>query len=68
MAKTISREIHLKRRPVGVPGESDFALAQVPVPEPGKGEVRAVAVDGTLQFVSQPHIMTYGAVWTILPC
>jgi NADPH-dependent curcumin reductase CurA len=39
MADTISREIHLKRRPVGVPGESDFALAQVSVPEPAGGKV-----------------------------
>src|SRR6266571_5024471 len=39
MTTTISREIHLKRRPVGVPSESDFALAQVPIPEPVAGEV-----------------------------
>jgi NADPH-dependent curcumin reductase CurA len=38
MPENISREIHLKRRPTGLPSESDFELAQVPVPEPGAGE------------------------------
>jgi NADPH-dependent curcumin reductase CurA len=36
---TLSREIHLKRRPVGMPSESDFELVGVPVPEHGEGEV-----------------------------
>lgn len=39
MTTTISREIHLKRRPTGMPSESDFELAQVPIPQPGDGEV-----------------------------
>src|SRR5437660_3414417 len=39
MPENISREIHLKRRPTGLPSESDFELAQVPVPEPGEGDV-----------------------------
>jgi len=39
MAETVSREIRLKNRPVGLPQESDFALVTVPVPAPGAGEV-----------------------------
>jgi hypothetical protein len=39
MAETISREIRLKNRPVGLPRESDFELATVPIPTPGAGEV-----------------------------
>jgi NADPH-dependent curcumin reductase CurA len=32
MAETVSREIRLKNRPVGLPRESDFELATVPIP------------------------------------
>jgi NADPH-dependent curcumin reductase CurA len=39
MTETISREIRLRSRPVGMPSESDFELAQVVIPEPGEGEV-----------------------------
>ena len=39
MTQTISREIYLKRRPIGLPSETDFELVAVPVPEPGPGEV-----------------------------
>ena len=39
MAETVSREIRLKNRPVGLPRESDFELATVPLPTPGAGEV-----------------------------
>src|SRR5205814_638535 len=39
MSQTVSREIHLKRRPVGMPAEDDFELVEVPIPEPGAGEV-----------------------------
>jgi len=39
MAETVSREIRLKNRPVGLPRESDFELATLPVPTPGAGEV-----------------------------
>ena len=35
MNTRISREIRLKSRPVGMPKESDFELAEVPVPETG---------------------------------
>jgi NADPH-dependent curcumin reductase CurA len=36
---SVSREIRLQRRPVGLPSLSDFALATVPVPTPGPGQV-----------------------------
>ena len=39
MATTVSREIHLKNRPIGLPSESDFELVTLPVPAPGAGEV-----------------------------
>ena len=39
MAETVSREIRLKNRPIGLPRESDFELATVPLPTPGAGEV-----------------------------
>jgi len=39
MAETVSREIRLKNRPVGLPSESDFELVTVPMPTPGAGEV-----------------------------
>src|SRR5215831_17293345 len=39
MAMTVSREIRLKYRPVGLPSESDFELVTVSVPAPGAGEV-----------------------------
>ena len=39
MTDKISREIRLINRPIGIPGESDFELAEVPVPEIGDGEL-----------------------------
>src|SRR5215467_6030167 len=39
MAESVSREMHLKNRPVGLPRESDFELVTVPMPTPGTGEV-----------------------------
>jgi NADPH-dependent curcumin reductase CurA len=39
MDSAMSREIRLKRRPVGTPTERDMALFEVPVPKPGKGEI-----------------------------
>src|SRR5580704_18675122 len=35
-----SREIHLKSRPVGMPGTENFELATVTVPDPAPGEVQ----------------------------
>ncbi|MEW6442240.1 MAG: NADP-dependent oxidoreductase [bacterium] len=39
MAPRVHREIRLKRRPVGIPTEADFEIAETPVPEPSEGEV-----------------------------
>ena len=39
MSKTLSREIRLKRRPTGMPDESDFELAEVEIPNPAEGEL-----------------------------
>jgi NADPH-dependent curcumin reductase CurA len=39
MNKNSSTEIHLKRRPKGMPEESDFERVEVPIPEPADGEV-----------------------------
>ena len=39
MVEILSREIHLRRRPAGMPVEDDFALATVPIPELRPGEV-----------------------------
>jgi NADPH-dependent curcumin reductase CurA len=36
--KGVGREIHLKRRPVGMPTENDFELVKVNVPDPKEGE------------------------------
>jgi NADPH-dependent curcumin reductase CurA len=35
----VNRQITLAARPVGFPEESDFALVETPLPEPGPGEV-----------------------------
>lgn len=39
MTATVSREIRLKHRPVGLPSEHDFELAEVPLPTLQEGEV-----------------------------
>ena len=39
MASIVSREIHLKSHPVGMPEESDFELIEVVVPEPKTDEI-----------------------------
>jgi NADPH-dependent curcumin reductase CurA len=39
MSNSINQQILLKSRPVGEPKESDFALVETPIPEPGEGEV-----------------------------
>ena len=38
MNAAINRQVRLAARPVGMPKESDFALAEEPVPEPGPGQ------------------------------
>jgi NADPH-dependent curcumin reductase CurA len=39
MTETVSREIRLKNRPVGLPNAGDFELVAVPIPPPRPGEV-----------------------------
>ncbi|MCG9130135.1 NADP-dependent oxidoreductase [Candidatus Poribacteria bacterium] len=39
MPNIVSRQIHLKNRIVGMPKASDFEVVEVPLPEPGEGEV-----------------------------
>ena len=39
MGDTASREVRLKSRPVGIPQESDFELAEVRIPEPAEGQI-----------------------------
>src|SRR5712692_9926374 len=39
MARSVNRQILLRRRPEGAPGLDHFELADAPVPEPGEGEV-----------------------------
>jgi NADPH-dependent curcumin reductase CurA len=39
MAESKGCEIRLKNRPLGMPNVSDFELAEVPIPEPGEGEI-----------------------------
>ncbi|KXU30751.1 NADP-dependent oxidoreductase [Sphingobium sp. 22B] len=48
-----SREIHLKRRPIGTPVAEDFAMVTVDAPPPGPGEVQVrnlwMAVDPAMR-------------------
>ena len=46
MNAAINRQVRLAARPVGMPKESDFSLAEEPVPEPGRGQalVRVLAL------------------------
>ena len=39
MTARISREIHLKNRPVGMPTQNDFELVQVPIPQVGEDQL-----------------------------
>ena len=39
MTEILNREIHLKSRPVGLPGEDDFELVEAAMPQIGDGEV-----------------------------
>ena len=40
MSTTVSREIRLKNRPVGLPAERDFEIVEVTIPEARAGEIR----------------------------
>ena len=35
-----SREVHLARRPVGMPKSTDFSIVTTDVPDPGSGQVQ----------------------------
>lgn len=39
MTPSMNQQILLNSRPIGEPKESDFALVETPIPEPGEGEV-----------------------------
>ena len=39
MDENIGREIHLRKRPIGIPNESDFEIVEVPIIRPQDGEV-----------------------------
>ncbi len=39
MSNSLNQQILLKSRPVGEPKETDFALVEAPIPEPGEGEI-----------------------------
>ncbi|MBD2683513.1 MULTISPECIES: NADP-dependent oxidoreductase [Nostoc] len=39
MNSSMNQQILLNSRPIGEPKESDFALVETPIPEPGEGEV-----------------------------
>ena len=39
MKAIISREICLRKRPIGIPSESDFELVEVPIRKPEIGEI-----------------------------
>jgi len=39
MSDLINKQIILKSRPVGEPKESEFAIVETPIPEPGEGEI-----------------------------
>src|SRR5262245_23189691 len=41
MGTTVTRQVWLEKRPTGEPKESDFALVESPVPDPGEGEFLA---------------------------
>ena len=39
MTEIVSREIHLKNRPTGLPRQGDFELVEVQIPEIVEGEI-----------------------------
>ena len=56
---TLNHQITLAARPVGMPKESDFRLAESPMPLPGGGEVlvqvRYLSVDPYMQ-IGRAHV------------
>jgi hypothetical protein len=81
MSEPLNREIHLRRRPAGLPAPEDFALVTTPVPQPGEGEVlvrnifmsvdpymrgRMRATRGYAASFELNEVMTGGAVGQVL--
>ena len=52
MPNSTNQQILLKSHPVGEPKESDFALVETPIPEPGEGEV----LNGTIYLSLDPYM------------
>ena len=53
---TASREIHLVRRPKGIPVSADFAVATVDVPATGEGEVRVQTLIMSVDPYMRPRL------------
>ncbi len=53
---TASREIHLVRRPQGVPTPADFAVVEVDVPPTGEGEIRVQGLIMSVDPYMRPRL------------
>src|ERR1700760_4101736 len=53
---TKSREIHLARRPKGVPVPDDFALVEVDTPDAGEGEIQVQALLMSVDPYMRPRL------------
>ena len=53
---TASRQIHLVRRPHGLPMPEDFAVVAVDIPEPGDGEFKAQALLVSVDPYMRPRL------------
>ena len=53
---TASRQIHLVRRPNGVPVQSDFAVVEVNTPDAGEGEVQVQNVLMSVDPYMRPRL------------
>ena len=64
---TVSRQIHLTRRPVGVPVPDDFALVSVDVPDAGEGEVQIQALLVSVDPYMRPRFTADQALNAVMP-
>ena len=64
---TVSRQIHLTRRPVGVPVPDDFALVSVDVPDAGEGEVQIQALLVSVDPYMRPRFTADQALNAVIP-
>src|SRR5579875_452850 len=53
---TASREIHLVRRPDGMPAREDFALVETAVPDVGEGEIQVAALIVSVDPYMRPRL------------